>query len=237
MSTPQPASSAAFVVGMLVHDDIVALDHVGPATIFKLCGATIHVIGASPRPVRTDIGLDVAPTMTFEQCPRDLDLIFVPGGLKGTLEAMSDSGVLAFLADRGGRAGHVASVCTGSLLLGAAGLLRGYRATSHWYARELLASMGATPSAERVTHDRNRITAAGATAGIDLALTICAQARGQAAAENAQLVLEYDPKPPFFAGSPATADPALVAAVLARRGPLLEQARQAVLAPSPYYID
>lgn len=235
MSRQSSALPSPFVVGMLVHDDIVALDHVCPATVFKLSGASLHVVGKTLDPVRTDIGVDIAPTTTFEDCPRHLDILFVPGGLKGTLAAMGDLEVLAFLADRGARAGHVASVCTGSLLLGAAGLLAGYRATCHWYARDLLAPLGATPCAERVVVDRNRVTAAGATAGIDLALTLCAMLRGRAVAENAQLILEYDPAPPFSAGSPATAEPALVEAILARRGPLLAQAREAVSAPRAHF--
>jgi cyclohexyl-isocyanide hydratase len=218
------------VIAMLLHDDMVAIDHVAPATVFKLAGDTvIHLVSRDLKPVTTDIGQTLQPTTPYADCPAKVDLLFVPGGLKGTLSALSHQPTLDFLASRGAAADYIASVCTGSLLLGAAGLLKGYRATSHWYARDMMGLFGAETAEGRVVIDRNRLTAGGATAGIDLALILVARLRDQAVAENVQLVLEYDPEPPFQSGSPAKADPALVKAVLQRRGPLLDETRQALL--------
>lgn len=153
------------------------------------------------------------PTTTFEQAPRDLDILFVPGGGEGTLAAMRDAELLAFLADRGSRAKWVTSVCTGSLVLGAAGLLKGYKATSHWVTRPLLKAAGAMPVEARVVRDRNRITGAGVSAGLDLGLTIVGMLRDRAYAESVQLLCEYAPEPPFQAGSPRTAPPKVTAMV------------------------
>ena len=124
---------------------------------------------------------------------------------------MRDDAVLDFMADRGASARYVTSVCTGALVLGAAGLLKGYRATTHWNARDLLPIFGATPVYERVVEDRNRITGGGVTAGIDFGMAISAKMRGADFAKFSQLAMEYDPHPPFHSGSPAEASPALVA--------------------------
>jgi transcriptional regulator GlxA family with amidase domain len=142
---------------------------------------------------------------------------------------MDDREVLDFLASWGGTARYVTSVCTGSLLLGAAGLLRGYRATSHWYVRDLLPLMGATATPDRVVVDRNRLTGGGVTAGLDFGLTLVAALRGEDLARRVQLVLEYDPRPPYAAGSPETAGPSAAADVRRRRAAVLEDARQAAL--------
>jgi cyclohexyl-isocyanide hydratase len=133
--------------------------------------------------------------------------LFVGGGLEGTIAVMQDDEVLAFLADRGRRARYVTSVCTGSLILGSAGLLKGYKATSHWAFRDLLPVLGAIPVHQRVVEDRNRITGAGVTSGIDFGLLVAARMRGQHYAELLQLINEYDPQPPFHAGAPADAGP------------------------------
>jgi transcriptional regulator GlxA family with amidase domain len=154
-------------------------------------------------------------------------VLFVPGGLKGTVDAMKDSATIDFLKSRGERARFVTSVCTGSLLLGAAGLLKGYSATSHWYVRQLLPLMGATLRKDRVVEDRNRITAGGVTAGIDFRLTIGAKLANEDAARRVQLLIEYDPKPPFDAGSPERAGPALADVILQRRGALIAEAEAA----------
>ena len=145
------------------------LDLVGPLTVLSILGAEIHLIGKTRDPCSTDIGIPVTPTMSLAECPRDLDVLFVPGGLKGTLTVMQDAEMLSVIADRGLRARYVTSVCTGALVLGAAGLLRGHRATSHWYVRDLLDRFGATVATDRVVVDRNRITAGGVTAGVDSA--------------------------------------------------------------------
>ncbi|MGL6211997.1 MAG: DJ-1/PfpI family protein [Paracoccaceae bacterium] len=132
-------------------------------------------------------------------------MLFTPGGTDGTLAAASDAVTLAFMADRGSRATYVTSVCSGSLILGAAGLLKGYRATSHWSCRDALAGFGAIPTEARVVRDRNRITGAGVTAGLDFGLSMVAELRGRIYAECTQLMSEYDPHPPFNAGSMKTA--------------------------------
>ena len=213
-------------IGMLVYDDMILMDLNGPQTVFTLIGANILLVSKDLAPVRTDVGISMQPTATFATCPRDLDVLFVPGGLKGTLACMADRPMLDFLADRGRRARYVTSVCTGSLVLAAAGLLNGYRATSHWYVRDLLPLMGATLETARVVEDRNRITAGGVTAGIDFALALAARLTDAERAKLIQLVLEYDPQPPFAAGSPELAGRALADDVRSRRAPLIDAARR-----------
>ena len=225
----EAGSPARLKVAMLIYDDMILLDLTGPMTALVLAMSDIHLVAKSRNPVRTDIGILVHPTTTFDECPDDLDVLFVPGGLAGSLVAMDDEATTAFLADRGSRAKWVTSVCTGSLVLGAAGLLRGYRATSHWYVRDLLLLLGAEMSRDRVVTDRNRITGGGVTAGIDFGLALVAQLRGEDYAKRIQLVLEYDPKPPFSAGSPDTAGPQLAQDVLGRRAKILAQARIAAV--------
>lgn len=216
-----------FRIGMVVHSDMILLDLACPLTVFNLLQAEVSLLAASREPVTTDIGLPVRPTLTFGEAPSVFDVLFVPGGLKGSIAAMQDAAVLDFLASRGPQAGLVTSVCTGSLVLAAAGLLRGYQATSHWYVRDLLPLMGAVTRTDRVVQDRNRLTAGGATAGLDFGLAIVAQLAGADAARRIQLVLEYDPHPPFDAGVPARAGAALTQEVLNRRAPVIAAARQA----------
>ena len=199
-------------IGMLLYPEFTALDFVGPLHMFaSLMGSTVHHIAKTMAPVTSDNKLTIQPTATFEQVPRDLDILFVPGGGEGTLAAMQDAELLAFLADRGSRAKWVTSVCTGSLVLGAAGLLKGYQATSHWATRSLLKDAGATPVEGRVVRDRNRITGAGVSAGLDLGLMMVGMLRDRACAETVQLLAEYAPQPPFNAGSPRTAPAAVKA--------------------------
>lgn len=225
------AASPGIEVAMLVHPDMVALDLIGPQTVLGLLpGARIHLVGRSRDPVSTDIGIAIAPTTDFAGCPAAPDILFVPGGLKGSIAAMQDAATVAFLADRGSRAGHVTSVCTGALVLGAAGLLRGYGATTHWYVRDLLPLFGAMPAGGRVVADRNRMTAGGVTAGVDFGLALVARLQGEETARRLQLVLEYAPAPPFQAGTPEEAGPALTAEVLGRRQAVLAAARAAAVA-------
>ncbi|MFT8234612.1 MULTISPECIES: DJ-1/PfpI family protein [Pseudomonas] len=153
----------------------------------------------------SDAGLTVIPDTTFETCRRDLTVLFAPGGTDGTLAAASDPATLEFFADRGARAKYITSVCSGSLILGAAGLRKSYKATSHWSCRDALAGFGAIPTDARVVRDRNRITGAGVTAGLDFGLSMVAELRDQTYAECAQLMSEDDPEPPFNAGSMKTA--------------------------------
>lgn len=195
-------------IALLAYPDFTALDLVGPQYMFaNLMGAKVHVVAKTLDPVRSDTGLVFVPTMTFDACPKELDILFVPGGTTGTLAAIGDDVILDFVADRGARARLVTSVCTGSLVLGAAGLLQGYRATSHWVTRDLLKSVGAKPTDARVVRDRNRITGAGVTAGIDFGLSIVEQLRDREYAQAVQLLAEYAPAPPLRAGTPRTAPP------------------------------
>lgn len=195
-------------IAFLVYPQFTALDMVGPHYMLtNLLGATTHVVWKNRDPVRSDTGLVFVPSATFDECPRDLDIICVPGGTTGTLAAMQDADTLAFLADRGGRARFVTSVCTGSLVLGAAGLLRGYEATSHWVTVDILPIFGARSSRARVVFDRNRVTGAGVTAGLDFGLALVEQLRGVEYAKTVQLLAEYDPAPPLDAGTPSTAGP------------------------------
>jgi cyclohexyl-isocyanide hydratase len=196
-------------IGMLLYPGLTLLDLIGPQTVFSWFANT-HLVWKTKDLVYSDTGIGMQPTCTFESCPRELDILFVPGGF-GQQQIMNDAEVLAFLADRGAKAKYVTSVCSGSLLLGAAGLLKGYKATSHWAARDGLSAFGAIPTDARVVVDRNRITGGGVTAGIDFGLVILAKLRGDDAAKLTQLAMEYDPEPPFQSGSPKTASPAIVA--------------------------
>ncbi|KAF0099839.1 MAG: twin-arginine translocation pathway signal [Rhodospirillaceae bacterium] len=193
-------------IAFLVYPQFTALDMVGPHHMLtSLMGAKVHLVARTRDPVQSDTGLVVMPSMTFDECPADLDIICVPGGSHGTLAAMKDDATMLFLKDRGNRAKYVTSVCTGSLLLGAAGLLAGYRATSHWATKGLLPLFGATPADGRVVVDQNRITGGGVTAGIDFGLTLVGHLRDRQYAEGVQLMAEYDPKPPYSAGTPERA--------------------------------
>lgn len=219
------------VMALLVHPKMVMQDLIGPLTVFNLMrGSQIHLVWKDKQPVSTELGIAVTPTTSFADCPKDVDVLFVPGGLDGTIALMDDPEVLAFLADRGSRAKYVTADCTGSLLLGAAGLLRGYKATSHWMVRDELRFLGATPVNDRVVIDRNRITGGGVTAGIDFGLTICALMRGEAAAQNIQLVIEYAPAPPFNAGTPETAPPEIVTRLRSMRQGTVDRAHAKAVA-------
>ncbi|MEQ0777814.1 DJ-1/PfpI family protein [Paraburkholderia tropica] len=193
-------------IAMLIYPGMTVMDLIGPHCMFgSLMGAKIHLVSKTPDPVTSDAGVTIVPTATFETCPRDLTVLFTPGGTDGTLAAATDPATLTFMADRGARANYVTSVCSGSLILGAAGLLKGYKATSHWSCRDALAGFGAIPTDARVVRDRNRVTGAGVTAGLDFGLMMIAELRSRFYAECTQLVSEYDPQPPFHAGSMKTA--------------------------------
>lgn len=201
------------VIGMLVYPGMFLQDLVGPLTVFEaLMNKEIHLVWKTLDPVGNETGgpealTPVKPTTTFANCPEHLDVLFVPGGVPGTFTMMEDPEVLAFLQRAGANARYVTSVCTGSLILGAAGLLQGYKATSYWDTRDVLKELGAIPTKGRVVVDRNRITGGGVTAGIDFGLKIIAKLRSPAYAQAVQLYLEYDPQPPFNAGSPEKAPP------------------------------
>jgi cyclohexyl-isocyanide hydratase len=193
-------------IAFLLYPQFTALDVVGPHYMLaSLMGSKTYLVAKTLDPVESDLKMAIVPSATFEQCPADLDILCVPGGTNGTLAAMQDEATIAFLKDRGSRAKLITSVCTGSLVLAAAGLLTGYKATSHWAARETLRDFGAEPVDARVVVDRNRITGGGVTAGLDFGLQIIAKLRDQRYAEGVQLLAEYAPEPPFNAGTPHTA--------------------------------
>jgi cyclohexyl-isocyanide hydratase len=202
--------SAPFQIGLLVFPKVTQLDLTGPLQVFSsLPGAMVHLIWKRIEPVASDSVLTLTPTTTFADCPQ-LDVICVPGGA-GTDDMINDEEMLGFLRAQAAGAKYVTSVCTGSLVLGAAGLLRGYRAATHWTAMEFLPLYGATPTKTRACVDRNRITGGGVTAGIDFALTLVSILVDQPTAEAIQLRLEYNPAPPFSSGSPDTAPPQILA--------------------------
>lgn len=190
-------------IAIVVYPKMVLIDLVGPQTIFKLLNSDIMLVGETLAPVSTDVGIEVKPTHTLQDCSRDVDILFVPGGIFGTMDVIKQQTVLSSIREIGLSAKYVTSVCTGSLILGAAGLLNGYRATSHWGVLDLLSTFSAIPVSERVVHDRNRLTGAGATSGLDFGFTLAAMLRGEDAAKRIQLVLEYAPKPPFHHGDPS----------------------------------
>jgi len=194
-----------FRLGMLVYPGITPLDMTGPHEFFsKVPGVEVRLYW-NLTPVMSASGLQLIPTHTFQnQSP--IDLLCVPGG-PGQIELMADDEVLDFLRRAAGTSRYVTSVCTGSLLLGAAGLLQGYKATTHWMFMDDLSLLGAIPVRERIVFDRNRITGGGVTAGMDFALAVIAKLWGEPVARSVQLALEYDPQPPFTAGSPRTALP------------------------------
>ena len=205
MSTP-------LQIGILVFPKVTQLDFTGPLQVFSLLpGATVHLIWKRIEPVKTDTVLMISPTVSFADCPQ-LDVICVPGGA-GADDMINDEEMLEFLRTQARGAKYITSVCTGSLVLGAAGLLKGYKAATHWAAMDYLAPYGAVPTKTRVCVDRNRFTGGGVTAGIDFALTLVSHLADRPTAEAIQLGIEYNPAPPFDSGSPDTAPPEVLADV------------------------
>lgn len=188
---------------MLAYPGMFPLDLLGPKAIFNdLLNTQVLLVASTTAPIRAGSGVTVTPDVTFESCPTSMDVLFVPGGGDATVALMRHDPTLRFLARQAAGATWVTSVCTGSLVLGAAGLLQGYRATTHWVTHDVLSLLGATPVRERVVEDRNRMTAAGVTAGLDMALTLTARLAGPNYARAEQLNIEYDPAPPYRAGTP-----------------------------------
>lgn len=208
--TPSPEKRH---IGLLVYPGFYLPDLVGPWAVWDgMPNTQLHFIWKQAGPiVKTGPGINIEAGTTFGNCPADLTVLFVPGGTAGTVKAMEDAETREFLAHAGARARWVTSVCTGSLVLGAAGLLKGYKATTHWVAHEVLADLGATPVKARIVQDRNRISGGGVTAGLDFGLAVAAQLMDVNYAKLAQLTLEYDPQPPFQAGSPEKAGAVLTA--------------------------
>ena len=211
-------------IGMLIFPRLTQLDMTGPYEVLaRLPGTTVDLVAATLDPVVTDRGMKIVPTVTYDTCP-SLDVIMVPGG-PGQQDLMEDETALSFLRRQAAAATYVTSVCTGSLVLGAAGLLKGKRATSHWAAVEHLSALGAIPVREKVVIDGNIVTGAGVTSGIDFALSLAAILDGEAVAREIMLQIEYDPAPPFKGGSPETAQPETLAALKAKLAKLNEERR------------
>jgi cyclohexyl-isocyanide hydratase len=225
-------------IGLLLFPKVTQLDFTGPLQVFsRVPDATIHLIWKRIEPIATDSVLTLTPTISFADCPQ-LDVICVPGGA-GTDDLVNDKETLDFLRTQATLAKYITSVCTGSLLLGAAGLLRGFRAATHWSAMQYLPAFGAIPTKNRVCVDRNRITGGGVTAGIDFALTLVSLLANQKTAETIQLGMEYNPAPPFNAGSPDTAPPEVlaflkerIAATSQRRGDAITRAAARLSEPA-----
>jgi len=213
------AAPARTRIQMLVYPGMTLQDLVGPLQVWAAWpGAEIQFAWKEVGPVPTDSGLAVIATTSLADAWAEPDILFAPGGLLPTFELLDDAAVIEFLRARGAQAKWVTSVCTGAVLLGAAGLLRGYRATTHWFARDSLALFGATPANERWVIDRNRATGGGVTAGIDFGLAVLAQLAGAETARVVQLALEYSPQPPFRSGTPEEADPRTLATLRAAWG-------------------
>jgi cyclohexyl-isocyanide hydratase len=203
------ADSPKYTLGLVFYPGMTSLDIVGPQQVLSpLPGIHTYRIWKTLDPVTTDDGMVVLPDTTFDNCPR-LDIICIGGGI-GQAAVEDDPELLAFLRKQGSTAKYVTSVCGGSIFLAKAGLLEGYRAASHWAGRPQLAALGVDFSTERVVVDRNRITGGGVTAGIDFGLTIASILYGEEIAKIVQLLLEYDPAPPFDTGSPEKAGAELV---------------------------
>lgn len=216
-------------IAMLVYPNMNALDLVAPYQILcRMGNAEVHLIWKTRDLVSCDSDLTIQPTGTFADCPNDLIALFVPGGARGTADLLEDTQVLDFIAQKARTSRYITAVSTGSLLLGAAGLLKGYRATSHWTTRDMLAAFGAKPVRSRVVVDRNRVTAGGMTAGIDFALRLVALLRNEKMAQALTLVNEYDPQPPFRAGTLDTAPPAVAQMEWAMNMPIREDLHEAV---------
>lgn len=221
-------ADAAIQIGLLIFPKITQLDMTGPYEAFaRIPGAKVHLIWKNLEPLFSDTGMPLLPTVTLNECP-PLDVICIPGG-PGQVDLMDDEEVLEFVRRQGLQARYVTSVCTGALVLGAAGLLDGYQATTHWASMDNLEYFGAKPVATRVCIDRNRITGGGITAGIDFGLHLAGVLAGRETAERIQLFLEYTPEPPFNAGSPESAPKAVVDALSAAIAPMLTRRKEATV--------
>ncbi|PJZ51098.1 DJ-1/PfpI family protein [Leptospira saintgironsiae] len=199
-----------FKIGLLIFPDLTPLDFVGPYEVFsRMKNSKVYVIAETEEPIPSERGLFILPDKSLDE-NIDLDLVLVPGGL-GVNRLMENEKILNWLREKSKSSKYVSSVCTGSLVLAAAGLLNGYKATTHWLSLDVLKLFPEIDVKEdRVVIDRNRITGGGVTAGIDFALQVVAEIQGQQAAEEIQLMIEYNPEPPFLSGHPKTANSDLV---------------------------
>jgi cyclohexyl-isocyanide hydratase len=209
-----------FTTGFVIFPNVTQLDFTGPLQVLhRLPGARTEIVAKTPEPVPSSCGMAIVPTTTFADCP-PLDLICVPGGVR---QAIEDAATIAFVREQGARAQYVASVCTGAFILGAAGLLQNTRATTHWAYHHLLPRVGAIPVQARVVRDGRTFTGGGVTAGIDFAFTVMHELAGASVAQTVQLGIEYDPQPPFQAGSPALAPAEIKGVVDQRYAPRLQE--------------
>jgi cyclohexyl-isocyanide hydratase len=214
-------------IGLLVFPKVQQLDLTGPYDVFAtMPGVVVHLVWKDLEPLLSSTGLTLVPTVTFADCP-DLDVICVPGGV-GVDALMEDPETLAFIRHQASTAQYITSVCTGALVLGAAGLLKGRRATTHWASHSLLEQFGAIPVKERVVRDGNLMTGGGVTAGIDFALTLIGEVFDADKSRTIQLQLEYAPAPPFDSGRPDTAPANVLAVATDRAMPGLLARRQIV---------
>ncbi len=209
-------------IGFLIYPGVIQLDLMGAHQVLSFPPNTqVYVIGKTLAPVTTNEGLVLVPTVTLADCP-SLDVICVPGGGMGQIEVMKDPDILSFLQQQSATAQYVTAVCTGSMILAAAGVLQGYKAACHWAFRDQLAMLGVDVVPERVVIDRNRITGAGVTSGIDFGLTLLSLLCGKEVAKMTQLMMEYNPEPPFNAGTPETAGEDIVQPLMQFGKPLLD---------------
>lgn len=214
-------------IGLLAFPKVQQLDLTGPYDVFaSLPGVTVHLVWKNLDPLLSSTGLGLIPTQTFDSCP-DLDVICVPGGV-GIDALLEDAETLAFIKHQAKNAQYVTSVCTGALVLGAAGLLEGKRATTHWASHSLLEKFGAIPVKDRVVRDGNLMTGGGVTAGIDFALTLISEIFDADTSQAVQLQIEYAPAPPFNAGRPDTAPAHILALAQERAAPGLKARREIV---------
>ncbi|MEM8638140.1 MAG: DJ-1/PfpI family protein [Cyanobacteria bacterium P01_G01_bin.54] len=209
-------------IGFLVYPGVIQLDVMGAYQVLTFPENThVHLIWKTLDSITSNEGLVFSPHTTLANCP-PLDVICVPGGGMGQIEVMNDPEILKFLQQQAKSAQYVTSICTGSMILAAAGLLQGYKAACHWAFREQLALLGVDVLPERVVIDRDRVTGAGVTSGIDFGLTLLGLLCGEAIAKSAQLMMEYTPKPPFNAGTPEAAGPEIVNSLIQFGQPLLD---------------
>ncbi|NJR76269.1 MAG: DJ-1/PfpI family protein [Scytonema sp. CRU_2_7] len=209
-------------IGFLVYPGVIQLDVMAAYQVLSFPPNTqVHLLWKTMDSVISNEGLKILPTQTFEECPK-LDVICVPGGGIGQVEVMKDIEILSFLKQQGETAQYVTSVCTGSMILAAAGLLQGYKATCHWAFRNQLSMLGVEVVPERVVIDRNRITGAGVTSGIDFGLVVVGLLCGESIAKMTQLMLEYNPQRPYNAGTPEAAGEEIVQPLLGFGTPLIE---------------
>jgi cyclohexyl-isocyanide hydratase len=214
-------------VGMILFEGMTQLDLTGPLEVLsRLPDTKIYLVSRSLEPVKSDRGLTIVPDTSFENCPQDLTVLFVPGG-PGVSGVLSDNDYLDFVRSRA-NSKYITSVCTGSIILAACGLLNGYSATTHWLSLDLLEQFNVKVRRERVVIDRNRITGGGVTSGIDFALTLAAEMFGEDTAKEVQLLIEYNPHPPFNSGHPDSADKSILTKVVEQRRDMQDRRRREI---------